>query len=83
MGVGCMVDSCQQCKPCGKGWEQYCDSGSTFTYNGVDRQDGSPTFGGYSENIVVSQNFVLKVPENLDPAAAAPLLCAASPASRR
>ncbi len=76
VGVGCMVDACQHCAPCGKGWEQYCDSGSTFTYNGVDRQDGSPTFGGYSENIVVSQHFVLKVPENLDPAAAAPLLCA-------
>ncbi|WP_372661957.1 NAD(P)-dependent alcohol dehydrogenase [Hydrogenophaga sp.] len=76
VGVGCMVDSCQQCAPCGKGWEQYCESGSTFTYNSVDRQDGSPTYGGYSDHIVVAQNFVLKVPENLDPAAAAPLLCA-------
>lgn len=76
VGVGCMVDACQTCSPCSKGWEQYCESGSTFTYNSVDRQDGTPTFGGYSEKIVVAQNFVLKMPENLDPAAAAPLLCA-------
>jgi alcohol dehydrogenase (NADP+) len=76
VGVGCMVDSCQHCAPCGKGWEQYCEGGSTFTYNSVDRQDGSPTYGGYSERIVVAQHFVLKVPENLDPAGAAPLLCA-------
>jgi uncharacterized zinc-type alcohol dehydrogenase-like protein len=76
VGVGCMVDSCRTCTPCGKGWEQYCESGSTFTYNGVDRQDGTPTFGGYSDHVVVSQDFVLKLPEGLDPAGAAPLLCA-------
>lgn len=76
VGVGCMVDACRHCGPCGKGWEQYCESGSTFTYNGVDRHDGSPTYGGYSEQVVVSEAFVLRMPDNLDLAAAAPLLCA-------
>ncbi len=76
VGVGCLVDSCRTCAACGKGWEQYCESGSTGTYNGVDRQDGSPTYGGYSEKIVVSQDFVLKMPGNLDLSRAAPLLCA-------
>lgn len=76
VGVGCMVDSCQHCAACGKGWEQYCESGSTFTYNDEDRVDGSRTQGGYSEAIVVTQDFVLKVPDGLDLAGAAPLLCA-------
>jgi uncharacterized zinc-type alcohol dehydrogenase-like protein len=76
VGVGCMVDSCRTCRACGKGWEQYCESGSTYTYNGVDRHDGTPTQGGYSEKIVVDQGFVLKVPDGLDLAGAAPLLCA-------
>lgn len=76
VGVGCMVDSCQHCAPCNKGWEQYCESGSTFTYNGVDRVDGSRTHGGYSEKVVVKQDFVLMVPDGLDLAGAAPLLCA-------
>ncbi len=76
VGVGCMVDSCRQCAACDEGLEQYCEQGSTFTYNGEDRQDGSRTFGGYSERMVVSDRFVLRVPEGLDPAAAAPLLCA-------
>ena len=76
VGVGCMVDSCRHCAACGKGWEQYCESGSTFTYNGVDRHDGTRTQGGYSEKIVVAQDFVLKVPNGLDLAGAAPLLCA-------
>ena len=76
VGVGCMVDSCQQCQPCAKGLEQYCENGLTGTYNDVDRIDGTPTYGGYSERIVVSDKFVVNVPENLDPAAAAPLLCA-------
>jgi len=76
VGVGCMVDSCRSCAACGKGWEQYCESGSTFTYNGTDRIDGSRTHGGYSEKMVVAQDFVLKVPDSLDLAAAAPLLCA-------
>jgi uncharacterized zinc-type alcohol dehydrogenase-like protein len=76
VGVGCMVDSCQHCAACGQGLEQYCAEGSTFTYNSTDRRDGLPTFGGYSERIVVSDKFVLRVPDKLDPKSAAPLLCA-------
>ena len=76
VGVGCMVDACRSCEPCQHGLEQYCLEGPTLTYNGQDRHDGSITFGGYSESIVVSDRFVVRVPEKLDPAAAAPLLCA-------
>ncbi|MBB6367466.1 putative zinc-type alcohol dehydrogenase-like protein [Xanthomonas sacchari] len=76
VGVGCMVDSCRHCQPCLKGWEQDCVEGATFTYNSVDRHDGSTTYGGYSESIVVSEAFVLSLPDGLDPAGAAPLLCA-------
>jgi uncharacterized zinc-type alcohol dehydrogenase-like protein len=76
VGVGCMVDSCQHCEPCHHGLEQYCEEFPTLTYNGTDRHDHSPTYGGYSENIVVSDKFVLKVPDGLDLAGAAPLLCA-------
>jgi uncharacterized zinc-type alcohol dehydrogenase-like protein len=76
VGVGCMVDSCQHCEACEKGHEQYCDEGSTYTYGGIDRHDRMPTYGGYSENIVVSDKFVLKVPDGLSLAGAAPLLCA-------
>lgn len=76
VGVGCMVDSCQSCSACGKGWEQYCEKGMTGTYNSADRIDGTPTQGGYSECIVVRQEFVLKMPETLDLKATAPLLCA-------
>ena len=76
VGVGCMVDSCRRCPSCEQGLEQYCDEGMTPTYNGADRHDGLRTFGGYSERIVVSDRFVVRVPDQLDPAAAAPLLCA-------
>jgi uncharacterized zinc-type alcohol dehydrogenase-like protein len=76
VGVGCMVDSCRHCKPCEHGEEQYCKEGSTFTYGGKDRHDGSFTQGGYSDQIVVSDRFVLKVPDGLDLKGAAPLLCA-------
>lgn len=76
VGVGCMVDSCQHCQPCLKGWEQDCVEGSTFSYNSVDRQYGSITYGGYSDVIVVRDKFVLSLPDGLDPAGAAPLLCA-------
>ena len=76
VGVGCMVDSCQHCKPCLRGLEQYCDEGSTYTYNANDRRDAMPTYGGYSDKIVVTEKFVLKVPDGLDLKAAAPLLCA-------
>jgi len=76
VGVGCLVDSCRECSPCREGLEQYCTGGKVPTYNGEDRHDGSITFGGYSERIVVSERFVLRVPDKLDLAAAAPLLCA-------
>ncbi|MCK7552592.1 MULTISPECIES: NAD(P)-dependent alcohol dehydrogenase [Marinobacter] len=76
VGVGCMVDSCRTCSACDAGLEQYCSNGMTGTYNGEDRHDHSITYGGYSERIVVSERFVVRVPEKLDIKAAAPLLCA-------
>lgn len=76
VGVGCIVDSCQTCSSCKQDLEQYCLNGFTGTYNGKDKHLGGHTFGGYSEKVVVRQEFVLNVPENLDAAAAAPLLCA-------
>lgn len=76
VGVGCMVDSCRSCSACDSGLEQYCIEGSTMTYGSLDRHDGSVTHGGYSERIVVSERFVVRVPEKLDPASAAPILCA-------
>jgi uncharacterized zinc-type alcohol dehydrogenase-like protein len=76
VGVGCMIDSCGHCQACARGLEQVCSDGPTFTYGFVDRRDGMRTYGGYSERIVVSEKFVLRVPAGLDPAAAAPLLCA-------
>ena len=75
-GVGCMVDSCQRCAACGQGLEQYCENGFLATYNGPFKPDGSNTFGGYSQSIVVTEQFVLAIPEGLDPAQAAPILCA-------
>jgi uncharacterized zinc-type alcohol dehydrogenase-like protein len=76
VGIGCMVDSCQTCAACEQGLEQYCAAGNTMTYGSLDRHDGRPTYGGYSEKIVASDKFVVKVPEGLDLAGAAPLLCA-------
>lgn len=76
VGVGCMVDSCQHCAACSKGLEQYCEEVPTYTYNDIDRRDQMPTFGGYSDKIVVSDKFVLKIPDGLDLKGAAPLLCA-------
>ena len=76
VGVGCMVDSCQQCASCSEGFEQYCEQGMTGTYNGADNHTGGVTYGGYSKTIVVDEKFVLRVSDKLDPAAAAPLLCA-------
>jgi uncharacterized zinc-type alcohol dehydrogenase-like protein len=75
-GVGCLVDSCQHCAPCSAGLEQYCANVPTFTYNSPDPILGGPTFGGYSESITVKESFALNVSPALDPAAAAPLLCA-------
>ena len=73
--VGCMVDSCRTCSECKDGMEQYCDN-SVFTYNSEDKLLGGMTYGGYSTQVVVNQDYVLHVSEKLDPAAAAPLLCA-------
>jgi alcohol dehydrogenase (NADP+) len=75
VGVGCMVNSCGECSSCKAGLEQYCKPGNTPTYNGVDR-DGTVTQGGYSQAVVVDENFVLRIPESLPLDAAAPLLCA-------
>ena len=75
-GVGCMVDSCRRCEPCDADLEQYCGEGPTWTYNSRERDTKQLTFGGYSEQIVVEERFVVKVPENLDLKAVAPLLCA-------
>jgi uncharacterized zinc-type alcohol dehydrogenase-like protein len=74
--VGCMVDSCHACDQCGKGLEQFCATGATFTYNSPDPHTGRMTYGGYSERIVCDESFTLRVPATLDPARAAPLLCA-------
>lgn len=74
--VGCMVDSDRTCPACRAGEEQYCEGGMTLTYNGEDKFLGGVTYGGYSESIVVDENYVLRVPNGLDPAGAAPLLCA-------
>lgn len=74
--VGCMVDSCRTCASCRAGEEQYCEVGMTLTYNGEDKILGGVTYGGYSESIVVDQNYVLRVSNKLDAASAAPLLCA-------
>lgn len=76
VGVGCMVDSCRECDSCKEGLEQFCENGNTSTYNSHDKHLNQQTFGGYSERVVVDEDFVLRVPENLDTAAAAPLLCA-------
>lgn len=76
VGVGCLVDSCQHCAACDHDEEQYCLNGWTGTYGSVDKVDGTITHGGYAQSIVVKDKFVLRVPETLDPAGAAPLLCA-------
>jgi alcohol dehydrogenase (NADP+) len=75
--VGCMVDSCRECPNCKADLEQFCQQGATFTYNAADKHiPGGHTFGGYSNSVTVDEGFVLHVPENLDLAAVAPLLCA-------
>lgn len=76
VGVGCMVDSCQECDSCKEDLEQFCEKGATLTYNSKDKHLGGYTFGGYSEQVIVDKDFVLKVPENIDARGAAPLLCA-------
>lgn len=76
VGVGCMVDSCQECGDCHDNLEQYCANGFTGTYGGEDKHLGGTTHGGYSTDIVVDHKFVLSVSEKLDTKAVAPLLCA-------
>jgi uncharacterized zinc-type alcohol dehydrogenase-like protein len=75
-GVGCMVDSCRDCDPCRRDLEQFCLKGCAWTYNGTEMDRKTPTYGGYSTQVVVDERFTLKVPDGLDPAGAAPLLCA-------
>jgi uncharacterized zinc-type alcohol dehydrogenase-like protein len=75
-GVGCFVDSCLACDPCRRDLEQFCLNGAAFTYNGTEMDRKTQTYGGYSQRVVVKERFALKVPSGLDPAAAAPLLCA-------
>jgi len=76
VGVGCLVDSCRTCASCGEGLEQYCENGAIQTYGGIESQTGRPTQGGYSSEIVVDEAFVLRIPDGMDLASAAPLLCA-------
>jgi alcohol dehydrogenase (NADP+) len=76
VAVGTIVDSCQHCDQCHRGEEQMCREYPTVTYNAQDRIDSTPTYGGYSKHIVVREDFVLRLPDGLDPARAAPLLCA-------
>ncbi len=76
VAVGCLVDSCHHCSSCKEDLEQHCEAGPIFSYNSPEKQTGGITYGGYSENIVVDEGFILSVPSNLDLAASAPLLCA-------
>jgi uncharacterized zinc-type alcohol dehydrogenase-like protein len=75
-GIGCLIDSCRECESCRQGDEQFCERGATGTYNSYERGTRIPTYGGYSNNYVVTERFALKIPPSLDLAAAAPLLCA-------
>jgi uncharacterized zinc-type alcohol dehydrogenase-like protein len=76
LGVGCLVDSCRTCDPCKRGTEQFCDGGAAWTYNGTEMDRRTPTQGGYSKAIVVDEQYALRIPAGMDPAATAPLLCA-------
>lgn len=76
VGVGCMVDSCRTCESCKEGLEQFCDTGASWTYNGTEQDKKTPTYGGYSDSIVVPQDFVLSVSRKIPLDRAAPLLCA-------
>ncbi len=76
VGVGCFVDSCRTCSSCAKGEQQYCQQGMTGTYNSYERDGKTPTYGGYSNHIVVDENYVLRMPQNIPLDRGAPLLCA-------
>src|ERR1700694_1288439 len=75
-GVGCLVDSCRTCENCERGLEQFCKNGSVATYNSYERDGKTPTYGGYSDHIVVHEDFVLRISDRLPLQAVAPLLCA-------
>ncbi len=75
-GVGCLVDSCRDCENCKQGLEQYCRNGAVGTYNSMEKDGKTPTYGGYSNQIVVHEDFVLRIPSNLPIEGVAPLLCA-------
>lgn len=75
-GIGCIVDSCGHCEHCHNGEEQYCDEGWTVVFNSPDKYLGGQTYGGFSQAIVADANYVLKLPETIDLAASAPILCA-------
>ncbi|MBS1949244.1 MAG: NAD(P)-dependent alcohol dehydrogenase [Bacteroidetes bacterium] len=75
-GVGCIVDSCRECEYCKEGEEQFCENGNTIVFNSPDKKHGGITYGGFSENIVVDENYAVHFPETLDLASAAPILCA-------
>jgi uncharacterized zinc-type alcohol dehydrogenase-like protein len=76
VGVGCFVDSCRTCSSCKEGEEQFCEKHLVFTYNATEMDGETPTYGGYSNQIVADENYVLRIPSALPPAGAAPLLCA-------
>src|SRR2546422_4798252 len=76
VGVGCIVDSCRACPECRAGHEMFCERGVTFTFDSLDQNTQTWTYGGYSTNIVVDERYVPRVPKGLDPARAAPLMCA-------
>ncbi|MFT8634134.1 NAD(P)-dependent alcohol dehydrogenase [Novacetimonas hansenii] len=74
--VGCIVDSCGTCSPCRHDLEQFCEAGVTFSFNSPDKHLGGMTYGGFSQSYVSKEHYTLRMPDTLDPAAAAPLLCA-------
>jgi alcohol dehydrogenase (NADP+) len=76
VGVGCFVDSCRECRECREGEEQFCEQGMVVTYNGVERDGVTPTYGGYSTRITVDENYVLRIPDGMPLDRTAPLLCA-------
>lgn len=76
VGVGCFVDSCRECEGCREGEEQFCDNGTTFTYNCYERDGKTPTYGGYSTRITVNEDYVLGIPQGMPLERVAPLLCA-------
>ncbi len=76
VGVGCLVDSCRTCPECRAGHEMFCEKGATFTFDSLEQDTKARTYGGYSASMVVDERYVLRVPKGLDPARAAPLMCA-------